>query len=198
MLHRQGKILKVSSKFLERPLRLYVYNHEYDVTRPVTITPSRSWGGNGALGCVLGFGALHRVPAPLEEPPNAPGETLFDSPDGTKSSDKPEGLRVGAGPDANAAVPPPQKAQIIVPANIQFDKPVTNPASGPPKDGRKGRSHQHGLPANAMDDYFKEGEEKSKEEDMTPAKSRADALPPPPKGGPPKTGPPPSDAESLG
>src|SRR5262245_27992848 len=64
---------------MNRPLRLLVYNHEYNVTRPVTITPSRSWGGEGALGCVLGFGALHRIPAPLEEPPQAPGETLFDS-----------------------------------------------------------------------------------------------------------------------
>ena len=36
--------------FVDRPLRLIVYNHEYNVTRPVTITPSRGWGGEGALG----------------------------------------------------------------------------------------------------------------------------------------------------
>ena len=64
--------------FLSRCLRLWVYNHEYGVTRVVSITPERGWGGEGALGCVLGFGALHRVPAPLDEPPDAPGETVFD------------------------------------------------------------------------------------------------------------------------
>jgi len=66
-------------QYLTHPLRLYVYNHEYNVTRLVTLTPNRTWGGTGALGCILGFGALHRIPASLDEPPSAPGETLFDS-----------------------------------------------------------------------------------------------------------------------
>ena len=64
--------------YLSRPLRLHVYNHEYGVVREVTVTPSRNWGGEGALGCTLGYGALHRIPPPLEEPPQGPGETLFE------------------------------------------------------------------------------------------------------------------------
>lgn len=40
-----------------------------------------------------------------------------------------------------------------------------------------------------MDDYFKEGEEKSKEEDFVP-KSKSPVPPPPKMGGPPRGGPP--------
>src|SRR5436305_3146371 len=71
---------------LDRELRLYVYNHEYDVSRELSIHPSRHWGGDGALGCVLGFGALHRLPAPLNEPISAPGETLSTSADAARCS----------------------------------------------------------------------------------------------------------------
>src|ERR1700760_1373564 len=82
MIIHQSKSIVLPLNFkqnLDRPIKLLVYNHEYDVTRPVEITPSRGWGGQGALGCTLGFGALHRIPASLEEPPSAPGETMFDT-----------------------------------------------------------------------------------------------------------------------
>lgn len=47
------------------PITLYVYNHDYDILRPVTVHLSKSWaaGGNrGILGCDVGYGLLHRVP----------------------------------------------------------------------------------------------------------------------------------------
>lgn len=47
------------------PIILYVYNHEYDIVRKVTVHLSRSWcpGGNkGILGCDVGYGLLHRLP----------------------------------------------------------------------------------------------------------------------------------------
>lgn len=45
-----------------RPLKLYVYNTEDDSCRKVTITPNSSWGGEGSLGCGIGYGYLHRIP----------------------------------------------------------------------------------------------------------------------------------------
>ncbi|KAK6503282.1 hypothetical protein TWF481_008309 [Arthrobotrys musiformis] len=63
---------------IDRPLQLYVYNHEFNLVREVTILPRRHWGGDGALGCVLGYGALHRLPPPLEEPLSQPGEAMFE------------------------------------------------------------------------------------------------------------------------
>ena len=47
------------------PITLYVYNHDYDILRPVTVNLSRSWGtgyNRGILGCDVGYGLLHRIP----------------------------------------------------------------------------------------------------------------------------------------
>lgn len=44
-------------------LELYVYNHDYNTLRPVRIRPRSNWGGSGLLGCGVGYGLLHRLPA---------------------------------------------------------------------------------------------------------------------------------------
>ncbi|XP_016897816.1 Golgi reassembly-stacking protein 2-like isoform X2 [Cynoglossus semilaevis] len=49
-------------------LKLYVYNTDTDNCREVVITPNSSWGGEGSLGCGIGYGYLHRIPTrPFEE-----------------------------------------------------------------------------------------------------------------------------------
>lgn len=172
VLHGEGGLSELVEDHIGRPLRLYVYNHEYDVTREVTIQPSRDWGGEGALGCVLGYGALHRLPAPLSEPVHAPGETMFD----------------GDSAAAGATPPPPPlppSADLLVPAQMVDAQAV--PVGGPPRPKKKER-HHHGAP-NLMDDYFREQEMKSRELDNAPS-GRNSPLPPPPKGGPPRGGPP--------
>ncbi|CAF3579315.1 unnamed protein product [Rotaria sp. Silwood1] len=45
-----------------KPLKLYVYNSESDMTREITLTPNVGWGGEGSLGCGIGYGYLHRIP----------------------------------------------------------------------------------------------------------------------------------------
>lgn len=66
---------------LNKPLKLYVNNCYYNTTREVVIIPNRSWGGQGSLGCGIGFGALHRLPAALAGgPPPLEGQTLFEAP----------------------------------------------------------------------------------------------------------------------
>ncbi|XP_062972470.1 Golgi reassembly-stacking protein 2 [Elgaria multicarinata webbii] len=51
-----------------KPLKLYVYNTDTDNCREVVITPNSSWGGDGSLGCGIGYGYLHRIPTrPFEE-----------------------------------------------------------------------------------------------------------------------------------
>ncbi|KAF2018398.1 hypothetical protein BU24DRAFT_421382 [Aaosphaeria arxii CBS 175.79] len=195
---------------LNRPLRLLVYNHEYDVTRPLTITPSRGWGGEGALGCVLGFGALHRIPAALDEPPQAPGETMFSAAEQYSSgaaADTTFDEKSGAGIATVAG----GGEQLFVPANMAIPSksppPPTStsprPGGGPPPSSKKKQRAHHAMAATGgggggLDDYFKEGEEKSKEEDYAPKrkdgalppppkKAGAGGPPPPPKGGPPKS-----------
>lgn len=172
---------------MNRPLRLYVYNHEYNVTRPVTITPTRNWGGEGALGCVLGFGALHRIPPSLDEPPPAPGETFFSTDSGSTSFDEKHPLissdlpsQSPGGVDAGS--------QFLVPANLAIPATSTPPTGGTAPPKRKGRAHPVTSPATGagLDDYFKEGEQKSLEQDYAPKKSSGGVPPPPKAGGPPK------------
>ncbi|KAF2155348.1 golgi reassembly-stacking protein [Myriangium duriaei CBS 260.36] len=166
---------------MNRSIRLYVYNNEYDVTRTVDITPSRAWGGSGALGCVLGFGALHRLPAPLTEPSQAPGETLFEA--ARFSNEEPRAspamLQQGFQQHPTAGAP-----DLMIPVGTG---PPKAPAGGPPKAGRKVRAHHNVSPGAAMDDYFKEQEEKSRELDRGSTPKAASSLPPPPKGGPPRS-----------
>lgn len=55
-----------------KPLKLLVYNTQTDVCREVVVTPNGAWGGEGSLGCGIGYGYLHRIPAN----PEVPTETL--------------------------------------------------------------------------------------------------------------------------
>ncbi|XP_077347341.1 Golgi reassembly-stacking protein 1 [Lithobates pipiens] len=45
-----------------KPLKLLVYNTETDSCREVFVTPNGAWGGEGSLGCGIGYGYLHRIP----------------------------------------------------------------------------------------------------------------------------------------
>lgn len=185
--------------FLNRPLRLIVYNHEYNVTRPVTITPSRSWGGEGALGCVLGYGALHRIPAPLEEPVQGPGETMFSSTPRETSLDEkrpldPQAAYGGYAGATGSPVPPPPATELFVPANMALPSRSPPPSAGATSGAAKKKHHRphHTVvspPGAGLDDYFREGEQKSLEEDYAP-KSKSPVPPPPKMGGGPPKGPP--------
>lgn len=62
-----------------KPLKLLVYNTQTDVCREVVVTPNGAWGGEGSLGCGIGYGYLHRIPATPEvstvkPPPPVPEE----------------------------------------------------------------------------------------------------------------------------
>ncbi|XP_032315082.1 LOW QUALITY PROTEIN: Golgi reassembly-stacking protein 1 [Camelus ferus] len=50
-----------------KPLKLMIYNSESDSCREVTVTPNAAWGGEGSLGCGIGYGYLHRIPT---QPPS--------------------------------------------------------------------------------------------------------------------------------
>ncbi|XP_019945502.1 Golgi reassembly-stacking protein 2 [Paralichthys olivaceus] len=45
-----------------KELKLYVYNTDTDNCREVIIRPNGDWGGEGSLGCGIGYGYLHRIP----------------------------------------------------------------------------------------------------------------------------------------
>ncbi|CCD45467.1 putative golgi reassembly stacking protein [Botrytis cinerea BcDW1] len=183
VLHGESGLGELVEDHIGRPLRLYIYNNEYNVTREVTIHPSRDWGGDGALGCTLGYGALHRLPAPLSEPVAGPGETLFEGESARFSNEEP---RENMGSESNAsqlfmpAAVAQEPGEFLVPA--QLAAPVTTTPAR-----KKEKKHGHN-PNNFMDDYFMEGEKKSRELDHAPS-TKSGGVPPPPKaGGPPRSG----------
>ncbi|OZC07747.1 GRASP55/65 family protein [Onchocerca flexuosa] len=51
-----------------KPIKLYVYNTESDSVREVSLTPNSAWGGEGCLGCDIGYGYLHRIPGDRRGP----------------------------------------------------------------------------------------------------------------------------------
>ena len=174
---------------LNRSLILWVYNSEFDVVREVELVPRRGWGGEGALGAVLGFGALHRLPVGLGEEVQAPGEKLFEANyEERKSSDYPG--------NANGS-----DGQFMIPADqLPPAPPLLNPNAPPHSDltpsatrqGRKARHHGAAPPNKGFEDMFAEGAAKSKEQDHAPSR-KGTPLPPPPKAG---SAPPPPRAAS--
>ncbi|XP_055017072.1 Golgi reassembly-stacking protein 1a isoform X2 [Boleophthalmus pectinirostris] len=65
-----------------KALKLMVYNTQTDTCREVVVTPNGAWGGEGSLGCGIGYGYLHRIPVQddaltpkLPTPTSVPEET---------------------------------------------------------------------------------------------------------------------------
>lgn len=165
---------------LNRSLILWVYNNEFDVVREVEIVPHRGWGGEGALGAVLGYGALHRLPVGLGEEVEAPGQVVFET--------KEEHVQnTGGGDEASQSPTPiPPQNQFLVPANMASPPPLAGqgankaPSQSQSPAGRHGRKARHAhADALSFDDYFRESEQKSKQEDFAPAINTAAVAPPP-------------------
>ncbi|XP_029979819.1 Golgi reassembly-stacking protein 1-like [Sphaeramia orbicularis] len=69
-----------------KPLKLLVYNTQTDQCREVVVTPNGAWGGEGCLGCGIGYGYLHRIPT-RQVQPNAQSTSIMQS-TGASSSEE--------------------------------------------------------------------------------------------------------------
>ncbi|KAJ5720591.1 uncharacterized protein N7483_008525 [Penicillium malachiteum] len=179
---------------LDRTLVLWVYNSEFDVVREVELVPTRGWGGEGAVGAELGFGALHRLPIGLGEEVEGPGEVVFETRQDGTASPMPEFTVPGTGAGTGG--------NFLVPANMASIPPLPShpKVTSPPPEGRS-PSNRRAKPRHVanltFDDYFAEGEQKSREQDFAPSR-KGTPLPPPPKIGvsPTNTGSPAPAAEA--
>ncbi|KAI9244894.1 GRASP55/65 PDZ-like domain-containing protein [Sporodiniella umbellata] len=68
-LRQEDDFYTLVEEHLGKPLRLYLYNSEWDSCRECIIIPNHEWGGDGSLGCDVGYGLLHRIPS-KQEPAN--------------------------------------------------------------------------------------------------------------------------------
>lgn len=163
-------------------IELYVYNHDYDTLRPVSIRPNPNWGGSGLLGCGVGYGLLHRLPlvvgkypdairvslsqsrnSPTAKRRHAPGDTLFDAQEDESQLSYQE-----------------KSSDLITPADLEQAAPHLQP---PLMNKSQHRSRRHSNYSNKPDlsEYFAEEERKSKEVDIQSSNSAVTDLPPPPK-----------------
>jgi hypothetical protein len=116
-------------------LSLLVYNTEWDNCREVILIPKSGWGGQGSLGCGVGYGLLHRVPGreakEEHQPQQAPAisPALFAPPapvPGHQPQDQTP-VRTAAPPQP---IPAPQPVPTSV-ANVEH-APSTQHFSHPP------------------------------------------------------------------
>ncbi|OCF35232.1 hypothetical protein I316_03275 [Kwoniella heveanensis BCC8398] len=69
-LHSENDFYNLIEGHVDKPLRLFVYNSDLDNLREVILYPTRQWGGEGLIGCGIGYGLLHRIPRPSTPPPS--------------------------------------------------------------------------------------------------------------------------------
>ena len=104
------------------PIIFYVYNHDFDVVRPVTVYLSRGWApaqNKGILGCDVGYGLLHRLPA-------VPGKVAL------RENEISQNLDASAGPDLadrpDLQNPPPAAPSSTQSTALHDTFKVTTPA----------------------------------------------------------------------
>ncbi|KAG9324023.1 hypothetical protein KVV02_003502 [Mortierella alpina] len=62
IMRGEGDLYDLVEDYIGDPLPLHVYNVDRNQVREVVIVPSEEWGGEGLLGCDVGYGYLHRLP----------------------------------------------------------------------------------------------------------------------------------------
>lgn len=128
------------------PIQLFVYNSDYNITRPVLIMPMRGWGGAGLLGCGVGYGLLHRLPEFLGV--NRPGDTVFNADERASASPAPLSL--------TRLLP---KAVFLLLLTNHLPHTLLLPTGGPR------RAKKPATAINDFSDYFAEQEKSSREAD---------------------------------
>ncbi|KAF9944807.1 Golgi reassembly-stacking protein 2 [Modicella reniformis] len=56
IMRGEGDLYDLVEDNIGEPLRLHVYNSETDQVREIVIIPNEEWGGEGLLGCDVGYG----------------------------------------------------------------------------------------------------------------------------------------------
>ncbi|SAM76768.1 related to GRH1-acetylated protein, involved in ER to Golgi transport [Ustilago bromivora] len=146
VLQAEGDFYELVEAHTDRALRLYVYNSDYDHTREVIIVPNREWGGEGLLGCGVGYGLLHRIPKPRDLPKVPPALSSHEDKDQGIPEDQLKTPRIGAPP--SAAATPAGNSRF---EEDHFSTPLANPS------GARSASQDH--------DYYHSSHDEEEEED---------------------------------
>lgn len=66
VLHESEDLFALVQAHEGKPMKLFVYNLDSDACREVTLVPCSTWGGDGSIGCDIGYGYLHRIPISID------------------------------------------------------------------------------------------------------------------------------------
>eukprot|EP00746_Dinoflagellata_sp_MGD_P120978 gnl/MRDRNA2_/MRDRNA2_56306_c0_seq1.p1 gnl/MRDRNA2_/MRDRNA2_56306_c0~~gnl/MRDRNA2_/MRDRNA2_56306_c0_seq1.p1 ORF type:complete len:400 (-),score=79.55 gnl/MRDRNA2_/MRDRNA2_56306_c0_seq1:57-1256(-) len=64
MFRDMDELAELVTANLNKKLQMYIYNADSETIREVFLSPNTTWGGEGIIGCDIGSGMLHRIPAP--------------------------------------------------------------------------------------------------------------------------------------
>lgn len=123
--HENDDLFTLIEMHEQQPLKMYVYNLDDDACREVTIKPNTAWGGEGALGCGIGYGYLHRIPVQaVPAPPLLPPTSAVAA-----------GGAPGSGASINPIAPPAvgtaTAASAVVAPTLPYIPPLANTFSAP-------------------------------------------------------------------
>ncbi|KAH8372137.1 hypothetical protein KR093_010140 [Drosophila rubida] len=125
--HENDDLFTLIETHEQQPLKMYVYNLDDDACREVTIKPNTAWGGEGALGCGIGFGYLHRIPIQSVPPPTAAA---------TPAAAATSGAAAVGGVVAHSHAPVPlvaaPAASAVVAPTLPYIPPLANTFGAPP------------------------------------------------------------------
>ncbi|KAI3648016.1 hypothetical protein MP228_008237 [Amoeboaphelidium protococcarum] len=77
VLQDKDDLFRLVQYHMRKDLRLIVYNWAQDRCREVIIVPNDQWGGEGSLGCDIGYGILHKIPnVSFKDVDKSPGREL--------------------------------------------------------------------------------------------------------------------------
>lgn len=152
VMHESEDLFTLVEAHEGRPLKLYVYNTETDHCREVNITPNGAWGGEGSIGCGIGYGYLHRIP--LENlPPPPQSMPQQKKPDGSVSAHPPpqatNPAQMGAKPTTTSmiSVVPMLPAMVTSPVvGTMPPPPMVASASSTPISSTFGTTSQQAPP----------------------------------------------------
>ncbi|KIM63337.1 hypothetical protein SCLCIDRAFT_1214225 [Scleroderma citrinum Foug A] len=119
VLTAENDFYDVVEAHVDKPLRVYVYSYDFDNLREVVLVPNRHWGGEGLLGCVFGFGFIHRIPS--------------------QSADRKQGNALPEQGEEDTGVFAPADASYGIPATESrpsFDRPRQQPVIAHPRPTR--------------------------------------------------------------
>lgn len=68
VFHDIDELVEVVNQAINQRVQVYVYNSDTETVREVAMAPNNEWGGDGYIGCDIGTGLLHRIPAPRRMP----------------------------------------------------------------------------------------------------------------------------------